>query len=451
MIFPSEVRGKYRIRRQWVGFLLGIFFLVLPWLSIGGHQAFLFDIPGRRFSIFGFLFWAHDVPLLLFVAGGFILAVALVTAVFGRVWCGWACPQTIFVDLVFRKIERVIEGDAVTLRRQANEPLNFERFLLKAGKWAAFTAVGSVISHSLLAYFIGTSRLMEMMASSPVDHPVPFFLMAGILGFILFNFGWLRERFCTQICPYGRFQTVLLDDKSWVVAYDARRGENRKGSPAGAPYGDCVACGKCVAVCPTGIDIRNGLQLECISCTACMDACDSVMKKIGKPEGLIRYDSQPSSGKPLVLSRSIFRPRPMLYLSIFLGLFFVFLWVLHRREAIDVVVIRAVGVPYEEIKSENRSSEVTNHFNIDFHNLTFEKWSVELLALDESNEVRVVSNELPSTLGSGERRRLSVFLRFPKTRLSEGKAVLKLRVRSRNYLTGKIAFHDEEVNLVGPY
>lgn len=451
MIHPSEAHGKFRKWRVRLGILLGAIFLVLPWVRLNGHQAFLLDIPGRKFSIFGLLFWSHDGPLLLFVAGAFILAITLLTSVFGRVWCGWACPQTVFVDLVYRQIERWIEGDAVTRRRNVGAPFTLERFLRKTTKWFCFVVMGMVISHSLLGYFVGTDHLFTLMTSSPVENPISFLVMLTVLGFTVFNFGWFRERFCTQVCPYGRLQTVLLDEKSWVVAYDAKRGENRKGSVAGAPYGDCISCGKCVAVCPTGIDIREGLQLECIGCTACMDACDSVMRKIGKPEGLIRYSTQGAGSMRPTLRASIFRIRPMIYFGVLIGLSLGLFMVLRGREAIDFVMIRAVGSPFEEIRRDGEAGAVLNRFNIDLHNLTFNERSIELVPAGDSGAVKVVSNELPLTLAGGEQRRVSVFLQFPKSRLAFGKGHTTLQLKSRDHLTGVEIIRNEEVSLVGPY
>lgn len=440
MIHPSEAYGRFRRARVKLGLVLGAIFLVLPWFRINGHQAFLLDIPGRKFSIFGLLFWSHDVPLLLFVAGAFILAITLITSIFGRVWCGWACPQTVFVDLVFRQIEKWIEGDAVTRRRRDAAPPSFDRTTLKAVKWFCFGVTGAVISHSFLAYFVGTDQLLRLVTSSPSENPITFIVMFTVLGFTVFNFGWFRERFCTQVCPYGRLQTVLLDEKSWVVAYDVKRG-----------VGDCISCNKCVAVCPTGIDIREGLQLECIGCTACMDACDSVMRKIKRPEGLIRYSTQGAGSARPTFFASVFRVRPMVYLAVLVGLFVGLAVVLHRREAVDFVMIRAVGSPFEEIRREGEPSAVLNRFNIDLHNLTFSGRSVELAPADTNDGVAVVSNELPLTLAAGEQRRVSLFLEFKKTRLTTGKARVLLQLKIRDLLTGVETIRDEEVSLVGPY
>jgi len=277
-LYLADVSGKFRTWRSRFNIFLIFLFLLLPWMNVNQHQAMLLDIPRRRFAVFGVTFLAHDAPMLLFVFGGAAMMLALITAIWGRVWCGWACPQTVFVDGVFRKIERWLEGDAVARRKLDQSPMSLDKLIKKASKWFCFTILALLISHSFLAYFVGTEKLALMIRSSPTDNPINFILMVGVTAIILFDFGWFREQFCTIVCPYGRFQSVLMDEDSQVVAYDLKRGEPRKGTNLPQDKaGDCVNCYRCVQVCPTGIDIRRGVQLECIACTACMDACDEVI------------------------------------------------------------------------------------------------------------------------------------------------------------------------------
>lgn len=434
-IHPSEVRGKLRTWRTRVALAFSAIFLVLPWLRIGGRSVFLFDIPGRKFSLLGHLFGATDVPLILFFVGGFILAIVLLTAIFGRVWCGWACPQTVFIDLVFRRIETWIEGDAVTRRRRDLGPLDFDGVFRKSTKWALFVAAGAVISHSVLAYFVGTERLFAMMRGNPSENPETFVVMVGVLAITVFNFGFFRERFCTHVCPYGRLQTVLLDDRSAVVAYDSKRP-------------DCIDCRKCVTVCPTGIDIRKGLQLECIACTACIDACDPVMKKIGKPLGLIRYATPGSAGEAFSPRRSAIRARPIAYALALIGVFSGFVFVVAGRAAVDVAVLRAIGAPYESIVREGEPELVQNHFYLDLHNQTFEPRRIEFSAVGSGGAVTFVSAESPVLLEAGERRRISGFLRFPKSILVAGSG----RIGLRSAVDGvRPEVTEREVGIVGPY
>ena len=371
-LYPADTRGKYRDRRSWMSVVLLVVFLILPWIRINGHPAVLLNIPARRFALFGVGFWAHEAPMLVFVFGGTVVLLALVTAVWGRVWCGWACPQTVFVDAVFRRVERWVEGDSVQRRRLDESPWSASKFSKKALKWIGFALVSLVISHSFLAYFTGVETLGVMMRSSPSQNPSAFLVMLVMFGLVLFDFGWFREQFCTIVCPYGRFQSVLMDDNSQVVGYDARRGEPRRGTqPAsGQPAGDCVNCYRCVQVCPTGVDIRRGVQLECIACTACIDACDEVMSKLHKPAGLIRYASEESLARVDVAAtawRPRFSTRAWIYLVLLTGLGSGLTYTLATRTAIGVAIIRAPEAPYQEMGE----GKVVNHFKLDLRNQSF--------------------------------------------------------------------------------
>jgi cytochrome c oxidase accessory protein FixG len=456
-IHPTEVTGKFRTRRTYVSTLLLIFFLVLPWVRIGGQPALLLNVAERKFSIFGFLFWGHDVPLLLFIAGIFIFTIMFLTAVFGRAWCGWACPQTVFIDRVFRRIETWIEGDPVKRRAFDSSPWTFQKFEKKALKWTLFFIAATVVSHSFLAYFVGTDRLAEMVTTAPNENPASFSVMLAFLGITLFDFGWFRERFCTHVCPYGRLQTVLLDDESWVVAYDVKRGEPRRGLAGPMPTGDCISCNKCVSVCPTGIDIRSGLQLECIACTACMDACDSVMRKIHRPEGLIGYRTVKSDGEVDTpsqkrLKNSILRVRPILYFTVLVCLAVGLGLVLRSRDPVSFTAIRAPGEPYTLMNNESDDADgVVNRFNFDFHNLTFQSRSIRVSTSDADSGVEIISPALPLQLQPGEQRRIGVFLRFKRSALSSGHKKLGIDVRSTGTKGQDDVLQLEEVNLVGPY
>ena len=310
-IFPAPVSGFWRRARNIVEILLIIFFLVLPWIKIGGHQALLLNIGDRQFSIFGLTFWAHDAPLIFFIVAFLAIGLAFITAVWGRIWCGWGCPQTVFIDGVFRRLEYWIIGSHVQQRNLAKAPWGIKKFFKLSVLWSLFLVASLIIAHSFLAYFVGADNLVEMTQHNPYENWTIFLIMGFITAVILFDFGWFREQFCIIMCPYGRFQSVLMDDDSLTVSYDPIRGEPRKGAAAeGQKEGDCIDCYKCVAVCPTGIDIREGLQLECIGCTACIDACDEVMEKIEKPKGLIRY----ATGSSLKGIQSKFlKPRVAIY------------------------------------------------------------------------------------------------------------------------------------------
>ncbi len=293
-LHPADVRGRFTRWRRWFGWFLIVVYLSLPWISIGGHPAVFLDVAARRFHLFGFNLAFQDTWLLFFLITGLGFSLFFVTALLGRVWCGWACPQTVFLEHVYRRIERWIEGDATKRRALDLAPWTGSKILRRAGKQVLFILVSAVIAHLFLAYFVSIPELWAMIHAAPAAHWHAFVFVFVFTGILYFNFAWFREQLCIVICPYGRMQSVLIDDHSLVIGYDEGRGEPRGKRGAAAPagdLGDCVDCNRCVQVCPTGIDIRQGLQVECIGCAACIDACDTVMTKVGSPVGLIRYDS----------------------------------------------------------------------------------------------------------------------------------------------------------------
>ncbi|NBX37776.1 MAG: cytochrome c oxidase accessory protein CcoG, partial [Planctomycetes bacterium] len=315
-IKPRLSHGPFHSARRifsWV--LIGIFTLV-PYIRIGGHPLVLLDIPARQFTLFGRVFVPTDTLILLALLLTVFTGVFLFTAVLGRVWCGWACPQTVYLEFVFRPIERFFDNLG---KRMALRPDDPKHTLFKALRWGAYTVIAMYLAHTFLAYFVGVDRLAIWVRRSPLEHPVSFLVMAGTTFAMLLDFGVFREQVCFAACPYGRLQSVLLDRQSLIIGYDKTRGEPRGKMSAAAfiaanspeaKKGDCVDCKACVVTCPTGIDIRDGLQLECIGCTQCIDACDTIMLKLNKPKGLIRYASQDElAGK----SRKLIRPRVLIY------------------------------------------------------------------------------------------------------------------------------------------
>lgn len=356
-IIPAEVKGFFRRWRVVTQFILIVVFLVIPWTKVNGNQTILIDIINRKFAFFGIQLWSHDGPLIFFVLAILSLGLALVTALWGRVWCGWACPQTVFIDAIYRNIERLVEGNYIARRQLLKADMSISKFVKTSVKWILFFVVSSVIAHSFVAYFVGSEELMAMVQGSPAQNWSYFLLVTAMTGILLFDFGWFREQFCIVMCPYGRFQSVLLDSKSITVLYDEKRGEPRKAG------GDCVACNRCVQVCPTGIDIRKGVQMECIACTACMDACDEIMEKVKKPKGLIKYASLEGS------KFNFFRPRVVIY-SFFLLVSIVGLsYGLGKRSGAMITLLRAIETPYQVLKN-NEQTEIINHFKLHIHNQT---------------------------------------------------------------------------------
>lgn len=359
-LHPADVHGRFATGRRWSAFALIAFYLSLPWIKINGHPAVFLDVAERRFHLFGFTLAAQDLWLLFFLITGLGFSLFFVTALLGRVWCGWACPHTVFLDHVYRQIERFIEGDAVTRRMLDQAPWSAGKAAKRGVKHALYLLVSAVIAHLFLAYFVSLPEVWSMVRTAPGEHWGAFAFMMVATGVLYFNFAWFREQLCIVICPYGRLQSALIDDHSLVIGYDTRRGEPRgrpvPARPPAAPLaseplpaepvaktGDCVACNRCVNVCPTGIDIRHGLQMECIGCTACIDACDDVMTRLGRPRGLIRYDSQ----KAFVGERTRWwRSRTILYGVLLLIGAGVATWALSSVKPANFLVMRMTGAPY---------------------------------------------------------------------------------------------------------
>lgn len=455
-LYPADVKGKYRKRRTVLSVILIAFFLILPWIQINGHQALWIDIARRRFSVFGLLFWAHDAPILFFILGGAAISLAFVTAIWGRAWCGWACPQTVFIDGIFRRIERWIEGDSVARRQLEEAPWNGDKILKKAGKWSLSLIAALVITHSFLAYFVGTGPLLKMMTQSPTQNPGDFLFILATTALVLFDFGWFREQFCTIVCPYGRFQSVLMDDHSLAVLYDAKRGEPRRGiASSEKSQGDCINCYRCVKVCPTGVDIRRGVQLECIACSACIDACDDVMTRLKKPKGLIRYDSmqniQDKALNPNVQTR-FFWMRPAIYAAILSGMIAGLTLVIYDRVDLSTVIVRAIDTPYQEVNNNLGEAEIINHFKIHFENQSFEDQKIHVdLAQDLANSgVKIVLSNHQELLPAGAGERADLFVQFPKTFLQNSKGELALQITGTNIETQEKIILRKEVVLVGP-
>jgi len=341
-LYPADAPGRFSRARRGVGLGLIALYLALPWIRIGGYPAVFLDVAQRRFHLFGLTLAAQDAWLLFFLISGFGFGLFFVTALFGRIWCGWSCPQTVFLDQVYRRVERWIEGDAVRRHQLAEAPWTGAKLARRAAKHAIYLILSAAIAHLFLAYFISIPAVWGMMRDAPGRNWASFVFIAAVTGAIYFNFAWFREQLCVVLCPYGRLQSALTDDHTLVVGYDWARGEPR-GKPGAPAVGDCVDCDRCVRVCPTGIDIRQGLQLECIGCAACIDACDEVMTRVGRVQGLIRYDSLSGlAGKP---TRWL-RPRTVLYGILLVIGASVATWEISSLRPAFLSVTRMVGAPY---------------------------------------------------------------------------------------------------------
>lgn len=382
-IYPKKPGGRYYKARNIVALFLLAFFFSGPFIEINGHPLLMINIIEREFVIFGVAFWPQDLHLLVFGMLTFIIGVVLFTTIFGRLFCGWACPQTIFMEMVFRRIEYWIEGDASDQIRLKNAPWNFEKISKKASKHAVFYTMAFLISNLFLAYVIGKDAWLELVTDPPSEH------IGGLSAMIIFSgvfygvFAFMREQVCHFVCPYGRMQSVMLDNNSINVMYDYVRGESRAkvgdrkkveagkatladlGFSEDTAFGDCIDCNQCVRVCPMGIDIRNGTQLECVHCTACIDACDNVMDKIDKPRGLIRYSSESAIREE---KRKIITPRVMGYSGVLLVLLGIFITLMSLRSDLETTILREPGTLYQELP-DNRYSNI---YDIKVINKTFD-------------------------------------------------------------------------------
>lgn len=345
-IHPRDVSGMWTRIRRTTAWVLIVIYIALPIVPINGAPAVFLDVLHRKFHLFGITLMFQDLWLLFFLISGLGFSLFLITAIFGRIWCGWACPQTVFLDQVFRRVERLIDGDDKARRQLDQAPWTVVKMTKRTLKHAIYFLLAALITHIFVSYFFSLPEMYTMVRKSPLENWSIFLFVLGMSSALYFNFAWFREQFCIVMCPYGRLQSALIDDNSIVIGYDEVRGE-----PRGKPdevTGDCVDCRRCIQVCPTGIDIRQGLQLECIACTACLDACDDVMVRLGRKKGLIRHDSLNAlTGR----TAQFLRPRLFLYLFFALAGAIVFVLSASQVQSVILSVLRLPGAPY--IRDEN--------------------------------------------------------------------------------------------------
>lgn len=372
-MFPYKPHGKLYSARTWVSLLYIAIFFGMPFIRVDGHPVFLVNILERRFILFGQIFWPQDFFIFALGMVVFIVFVALFTVVFGRVFCGWACPQTIFMEMVFRKIEYWIEGDGPQQKILTNAPWTSSKIAKKLSKWIAFWLASFIIANGFLAYVIGVDELSKLVREPFANNLGTFISLLTFTTVFFFVYLWMREQICTVICPYGRMQGVLLDRDSVIVAYDYNRGESRGKFHRNEErtIGDCIDCAQCVKVCPTGIDIRNGTQLECINCTACIDACNKMMDAVGLPQGLIRYASENNIAKQ---KRWGLTWRAKAYSIVMCLLLGVLVWLLSTRADVSVTLLRTPGQLYQE----QPGNMLSNLYNYKLLNKTFKDKEVTL-------------------------------------------------------------------------
>lgn len=434
---PRPSAGRWLNRRRAVAYVLMAVYLAIPHVHMNGKPLILLDAPRREFTFFGYTFLPTDTLLFMLFLGTVIITVFLLTALFGRVWCGWACPQTVWMEFLFRPIERFFEGGAhgsLAIDKGGN------RFHpRRLAKFAVYLVIALVLGHTFLAYFVGVDQIVEWVQRSPAQHPSAFAVMAITTLLVFADFAYFREQTCTIACPYGRWQSVLLDKSSLIVAYDPGRGEPRqKGVKRRDDLaGDCIDCGMCVQTCPTGIDIRDGLQMECVHCTQCADACDAVMEKIQKPRGLIRYTSQDMLAGT---ARHFLRPRTVIYplaLSAFLG---TFVFMLSTKATADITLLRAVGDPF----SIDGSGQVVNQVRLRIANRTRSerKYAIEVQGAGAGSVIVPVN---PFPVAAGRTETTSLFVTMPRDAFSSGEPRIEVRISDGNGFKGEFPWR-----LLGP-
>lgn len=426
-IRPKPSHGTWWKRRQVVAYVLMAIFFAAPHIRLFGKPVFLMDLPRREFTLMGYTFLPTDTLLFMFTLGSGVIGIFLVTALWGRAWCGWACPQTVYLEFLFRPIGRWFDGGYTGSRNLDKQGAWFTPRRL--GKYVTFFLLALLVSHTMLAFFVGTEQLYEWMLNPPSDHPSAFFFVVLFTGIVWFNFTYFREQTCLIVCPYGRWQSALIDRQSLIVAYDHQRGEPRAHATKTRDpnAGDCIDCGACVQTCPTGIDIRNGLQMECVHCTQCIDACDEIMTKVGKPTGLIRYSSQDEiAGKP----RHLLRLRTILYPAVLAILLGGLATAMLRKQPADLTVLRGLDGPF----ATEADGRISNQIRIKLTNRRGDPMAYTIL-LDslvggdvDTDDVTVVAPENPLKVEAGATRTTSVFVLLPARAFPTGDRMITITV-----------------------
>jgi cytochrome c oxidase accessory protein FixG len=443
-LYPKMPKGILYNYRKIVSYVLMALLFFTPLIKIDGEPLFLFNILERKFILFGSVFYPQDFHLFLFTMLTFVVFIILFTVVFGRLFCGWVCPQTIFMEMLFRRIEYAIEGDANSQIKLSKSEWTSEKIIKKALKHFIFFSISVFIANVFLSYIIGFDAVKNIIFE-PIGKHLYGFIAMVIFSYVFYGvFAFMREQVCTTICPYGRLQGVLLDPNSIVISYDYKRGEPRGKLKKSATMidlpvlGDCIDCNLCVRVCPTGIDIRNGTQLECTNCTACIDACDEVMVKVQKPKGLIRYDSNNGIEKGV---RNLWTNKVKAYTAV-LGLLIVFnIFLLRSRNDVETIILRTPGMLYQD----NKDGYITNLYNYKFINKTSKTQKVQVMVDDPSMSIQFIGNNPPFTLEKGVNMEGSFFIKAKKESIKKRISPLDITVKSNDETILK------ETKFIGPF
>ncbi|WP_298473943.1 cytochrome c oxidase accessory protein CcoG [uncultured Maribacter sp.] len=434
-VFPKKPSGKFYEYRKWVSYALLLFLIASPFIKINGNQFLMFNVLERRFNIFGFPFWPQDFHLFVISMIIGVIFIALFTVAFGRIFCGWMCPQTIFLEMVFRRIEYWIDGDRGAQIKLERQPWNAEKIRKRVLKWTVFFVISFLIANVFLAYLIGSDRLIQYITDNPLNHISTLVSLLIFTGIFYFVFAWFREQVCIIACPYGRMQGVLLDNKSVVVAYDHKRGEGENGRKkfrknedrSALGNGDCIDCFQCVNVCPTGIDIRNGTQLECVNCTACIDECDTIMDKVNLPKGLIRYASEDNIENK---DKFKFTIRLKGYSAVLFILIGILVGMLFLRNELEANILRLPGQLYEH-KEGNIISNVYTYKLVNKTSRNIEDVSFKLLS--HKGTIELVRHE-DFTVKAQELAEGTLFIEINNSALNGDKDKLEIGVYSGDKL-----------------
>ncbi|MBT8263534.1 MAG: cytochrome c oxidase accessory protein CcoG [Bacteroidia bacterium] len=442
-IYPKKPSGWFYEKRKLVSYVLLAILFATPFIKIGGNQFILINVLERRFNIFGFPFWPQDFHIFVIMMIIGVVFIIFFTVAFGRIFCGWMCPQTIFMEMVFRRVEYWIEGDRGKQIRLDKQKWNLEKIRKRLSKWFLFFVISFFIANIFLAYLISSDKLIEYITEGPLENISTLISLLIFTAVFYFVFAWFREQVCIIACPYGRLQGVLLDNKSIVVAYDHKRGEKEKGRAlfkknedrASTGKGDCIDCFQCVHVCPTGIDIRNGTQLECVNCTACIDACDHMMEKVNLPKGLIRYASEDNIEKK---AKFKYNARLKGYSAVLVILIGVFIGMLFLRNDVEARVLRLPGQLYERMEN----NIISNVYTYKLVNKTTEDITdVRFELLSHEGSIRLVKNQ-NFEIGKQGLEEGTLFIEINASDLTGDKDKVKIGVYSGDELieTTKTAF-----------